>query len=82
MASNIPTKYYYTLAISTVSNSVRLKYFGPLLTLKEDHEKLCEEGQGLILSQNHIIGMTDAGQKHLILDIIIHEEHIEIDQGN
>lgn len=75
VSSNIPNKYYYTLAVSTVCNSIRLKYYGPMLTLTEDYEKLCENGQGLILSQNHIMGMTDNGQKPLKLDVLIHEEY-------
>lgn len=79
VASNVITKYSYTLAISTVCNGIRLKYFGPLLTINEDYVKLYEEGKGLLLNQNHIEGMTEGGHKPLILDILIHDSIPETD---
>ncbi|GJQ86698.1 hypothetical protein Trydic_g14774 [Trypoxylus dichotomus] len=72
IASNIVTKFSYTLAISTQSNSIRVKYYGPLLTLNENCRTLCVEGKGLILSANHLVGMSENRIKPLILDILIH----------
>lgn len=46
-----------------------------MMALTENYERLCENGQGLILSQNHIIGMTENGQKPITLDILIHDHH-------
>lgn len=73
VACNIITKYNYTLAISTMCNGIRLKYFGPMSSLNDNYIKLCEQGRGLVLSQNHIEGMTENGTKPLVLDIIIHD---------
>lgn len=72
IASNTITRFNYTLAISTMCNGIRLKYFGPMSSLNDNYIKLCEEGRGLILSQNHIEGMTENNTKPLTLDIIIH----------
>ncbi|XP_025830560.1 uncharacterized protein LOC108735006 isoform X2 [Agrilus planipennis] len=80
IASNIATKYSYTLAVSTLCNEIRLKYFGPMLTFNEDPLKMCSEGRGLILSNFHMKGMTENGTKPLVMDIIIHDT-IENDEG-
>lgn len=72
IASNIPTRSKYTLAISTPCKAIRLKYFGPILPVSEDGVKLCEDGKGLILGHTHLIGMTDNGKKSLTFDIVLH----------
>ncbi|KAI4464351.1 hypothetical protein MML48_3g00009141 [Holotrichia oblita] len=72
IASNIVTKFSYTLAVSTQCNGIRVKYYGPLLTLNENYRSLSAEGKGLILSENQLSGMSGNGTKPLILDILIH----------
>lgn len=72
IASNIVTKFSYTLAVSTQCNGIRVKYFGPLLTLNENCKTLCMEGKGLILSEDHLMGMSENRTKPLILDILVH----------
>lgn len=73
-ASNVVCKYSYTIAASTISEDVRVKYYGPILQLGKSPAKLCLEGQGLVLSHFHAIGMSDFGSKPLHLDVIIHSE--------
>ncbi|KAJ8969619.1 hypothetical protein NQ317_005530, partial [Molorchus minor] len=72
MASNIPLNLSYTVAASTLSNKIRQKYFGPLLTLGDNPIDLWREGSGLILTHFHINGMSENGTKPLALDVVIH----------
>ncbi|KAJ8972078.1 hypothetical protein NQ314_000391 [Rhamnusium bicolor] len=72
MASNVFTNLSYTVAASTLSNKIRQKYFGPMLTLGENPVELCSNGNGLILSHFHINGMSENGTKPLALDVVIH----------
>ena len=74
IASNIVCNYNYTAAVSTVSEDVRLKYYGPVLQLGNNPKKLCMEGHCLILSHFHFLGMSENGTKPLHLDVIIHSE--------
>lgn len=72
LASNIAVKLSYTVAVSTTCNSIRLKYFGPLLTLKAHPRKLLAEGRAMILNYHQFMRMTENGQKHLVLHVIVH----------
>lgn len=72
LASNIKTQLNYTVAVSTICNGIRMKYFGPLKTLDDRPRKLFTEGKGMILSYHQYMGMTDNGQKHLHLHVIVH----------
>ncbi|KAJ8918344.1 hypothetical protein NQ315_008037 [Exocentrus adspersus] len=72
MASNISTNLSYTIAASTLSNKIRQKYFGPMMTLSDSAIELCNEGNCLILTHFHINGMSENGFKPLALDVVIH----------
>ncbi|KAJ8941019.1 hypothetical protein NQ318_006448 [Aromia moschata] len=72
MASNICTNLNYTVAVSTLSNKIRQKYFGPMLTLGDSPIDLWREGSCLILTHFHINGMSENGVKPLALDVVIH----------
>lgn len=50
----------------------RQKFYGPLMTLNESPGKLCKEGQCLLLTLTHCVGMTENGTKPLALDVVIH----------
>lgn len=72
IASNRLTSFSYTLALSTLDCSYRLKYYGPVVTLKEKYTDLFQQGRGLILNTDQIRGLTDRGSKHVVLDFLIH----------
>lgn len=72
LASNIYTNLSYTIAASTLSNKIRQKYFGPMLTLGDSPLELCRNGMCLILTHYHVNGMTENGTKPLSLDVVIH----------
>ncbi|XP_023012039.2 uncharacterized protein isoform X1 [Leptinotarsa decemlineata] len=72
VASNIFTSLSYTVAASTLSNKIRQKYFGPILTLGDNPMELCKEGTGLILTHYHVNGMSENGTKPLAIDVVIH----------
>lgn len=72
VASNISTNLAYTVAASTLSMSVRQKYFGPMNILGEDPLDICKEGDCLTLSHFHVNGMSEFGMKPLALDVVIH----------
>ncbi|KAF2881413.1 hypothetical protein ILUMI_24753 [Ignelater luminosus] len=74
VASNVPTKCKYTIAVSTPCKAIRLKYFGTISQINDNCVKLCEDGRGLILNQPHAIGMTNNGKKPLSMDIVLHRE--------
>jgi hypothetical protein len=74
MASNVVCDYSYTVAVSTVSEDIRVKYYGPVLQLGNSPKKLCMEGHCLILSHFHFLGMSENGLKPLQLDVIVHSE--------
>ncbi|KAF5288922.1 hypothetical protein FQA39_LY03801 [Lamprigera yunnana] len=74
IASNIVTNSKYTLALSTLSKTIRIKYYGFLSQINESCLKLNEEGKGLILHHLQILKMTNHGQNPLSLDFIIHKE--------
>lgn len=83
VTSNIVTKYSYTIAVSTLDQRIRLKYYGPLLSMNDDYKKLCDEGRGLILNHNHVNGMSDCSKKSVCLDVIIHDrgdDHYDSDE--
>lgn len=72
MASNVFTSLSYTVAASTLSNKIRQKYFGPMVTLGDNASELCNEGNCLILTHFHVNGMSENGLKPLALDVVIH----------
>ncbi|ENN81501.1 hypothetical protein HUJ04_002785 [Dendroctonus ponderosae] len=72
LASNILTNLSYTVAVSTMDNEIRQKFFGPMLTLNESAAKVCKEGNCLILTHFHCNGMTEHGAKPLALDVVVH----------
>lgn len=72
LSSNISTKLFYTVAVSTPCNGIRLKYFGPVRSLDIPPTKIFTDGSGMILNHNQYMGMTDNGQKHLVLHVIVH----------
>lgn len=73
VTSNVIGNYSYTIAISSPIQSVRVKYFGPLLSVNEDFRKLCEEGKGLVLNHHQINGMSNYCCCPVNLDLILHE---------
>ncbi|XP_044263701.1 uncharacterized protein LOC123010691 [Tribolium madens] len=73
-ASNVLCDFSYTVAVSTITENVRVKHYGPVLQLGNNPQTLCMEGQCLILSHFHFLGMSDNGLKPLRLDVIIHSE--------
>ncbi|EFA07351.1 uncharacterized protein LOC103314849 [Tribolium castaneum] len=73
-ASNVLCDYSYTVAVSTVTENVRVKHYGPILQLGGSTKTLCMEGQCLILSHFHFMGMSENGIRPLRLDVIIHSE--------
>lgn len=73
VSSNVITNYSYTVAVSNVSDDVRIKYYGPVLQLGQSSSEICTTGQCLILSHFHFIGMSENGHKPLHLNVIIHE---------
>ncbi|KAG5894305.1 hypothetical protein JTB14_015545 [Gonioctena quinquepunctata] len=72
VASNIFTNLSYTVAASTLSNKIRQKYYGPMLTLGDNPMEMCKEGKGLILTHFHVNGMSEDGTKPLAIDVVIH----------
>ena len=74
VGSSIATKLSYTIAVSTQSNDVRMKYYGPILTIGNSYRDLCVGGKGLVLSHYHIMGMSRHNSK-VVVDIVIHEAH-------
>lgn len=74
VACNVPTKFKYTIAVSTPCRTIRLKYYGAISLVSEDAVELCRNGRGLILNQSHLVGMTNSGKKSIILDIVLHDE--------
>ncbi|KAF7266993.1 hypothetical protein GWI33_019737 [Rhynchophorus ferrugineus] len=72
IASNFNTNLSYTVAVSTLNNNIRQKYYGPLLTLNENPTSLCKEGRCLILTHYHCNTMTDNGKNDLCLDVVVH----------
>ncbi|KAF5297741.1 hypothetical protein FQR65_LT09915 [Abscondita terminalis] len=76
IASNIVTKLKYTLSLSTVCETIRVKYYGLISQINESCIKLSDEGKGLILHRMQILKMTSHGKKPLSLDFIIHKEEI------
>ncbi|XP_072396892.1 uncharacterized protein [Diabrotica undecimpunctata] len=72
LASNVYTSLSYTVAASTLSNKIRQKYYGPLLTLGDTAADLCRNGTCLILTYYHVRVMSENGSKPLSLDIVIH----------
>lgn len=79
VASNVPTKCKYTIAVSTPCKAIRLKYFGTVSQINDNCVKLCQDGRGLILNQPHAIGMTNNGKKPLSMDIVLHREDSNIE---
>ncbi|KAL1497027.1 hypothetical protein ABEB36_008056 [Hypothenemus hampei] len=59
LASNTQTILSYTVAVSTLDNNIRQKFYGPMLTISEPAEKLCKEGHCLILTHFHCNYMTE-----------------------
>ncbi|XP_050514575.1 uncharacterized protein LOC114334951 [Diabrotica virgifera virgifera] len=72
LASNVYTSLSYTVAASTLSNKIRQKYYGPLLTLGDTAADLCRTGTCLMLTYYHVRVMSENGTKPLSLDIVIH----------
>ncbi|XP_044752863.1 uncharacterized protein LOC123312479 isoform X2 [Coccinella septempunctata] len=71
---NVSTNLSYTLAISTLDNEIRLKYFGPVVHLEEDPVKLWANGKCLLLNRFQIERMSENFHKNLNLDIIIYSD--------
>ncbi|XP_030747924.1 uncharacterized protein LOC115876329 [Sitophilus oryzae] len=72
VGSNFNTNLNYTVAVSTLDNNIRQKYYGPIMTLNESPTKICQGGQCLILTNLHCNAMTEQGKKQLLLDVVIH----------
>ena len=56
--SNIPLNLNYTIAVSNPLTDNRLRYCGPLLTLHQHFEKICIQGNGLIMNHNQLTGFS------------------------
>ncbi|XP_045470674.1 uncharacterized protein LOC123677960 [Harmonia axyridis] len=74
VGSNISTNLSYTIAISTLDNETRLKYFGPVVHLEESPVKLWGNGRCLLMNRFNIERMSQNFQKNLNLDVIIYTE--------
>lgn len=72
VASNIQTNLSYTIAVSTKSNKIRQKYFGPVSTLDCKGEELCKNGECLMMTNFHVNRMSNDGTKSLLLDVVLH----------
>lgn len=74
LGSNISTNFSYTLAVSSLDNDSRLKFFGPVVHLEEDPVKLWGNGNCLLLNRFQIEKMSENLKKNLNLDIIIYSD--------
>lgn len=74
VSSNLSCLHNYTIAASTSTENIRLKYYGPITHLSTSTEELYNKGRCLILSHYHVLGMSENFTKNLKLDVIIHSE--------
>ncbi|KAL3283020.1 hypothetical protein HHI36_006177 [Cryptolaemus montrouzieri] len=74
LGSNISINLSYTIAISSLDNEMRLKYFGPVLHIEEKPLKLWQDGRCLLMNKYQIERMSDNFQKKLSLDVIVYQE--------
>ncbi|CAH0557215.1 unnamed protein product [Brassicogethes aeneus] len=76
IACNIPgAKLSYTIAASTISNDIRLKYYGPLLSISNHSPaELCKTANCLIISHWHCYKFIGGGARDVPVDVVIHED--------
>lgn len=72
LSSNLQTNYSYTIAVRSINNRNKLKYYGPLLLADDKPVNIFNKGKCLILSHLYYKMLTDNDAQPLFLDIVIH----------
>ncbi|KAK9869674.1 hypothetical protein WA026_003423 [Henosepilachna vigintioctopunctata] len=74
MGSNVLTNFSYTIAISSLNNEFRLKYFGPVMHIEETPVKICQIGRCLTLNRYQLEGLSDNFKNNVNLDVVVYSE--------